>query len=237
MPEEIESKRLSDAKPEDRTEILEPLLGACFCFPVVSVIASGAFLDCGLPKDIFVPIGEQLKILQVGETPMVYVYRDKNTGRIAASSKLNKYLFDEAPENMREGDVVELLIYAKTAMGYKAVVQPDSWGLLYENEVFQALEPGQKVLGYIKKIRPDGRIDLALQKSGFQVVPDLSQKIMEHLKAAGGSCPFTDKTSPEEVYKLFGVSKKKFKMAVGNLYKHRQIVLEKTCIKLIHPVQ
>ncbi len=217
---------------EDRTEILEAHIGTCDHLEVVSVIDSGAFLYCGLSKDIFVPIGEQLNIMKVGERHTVYIYRDEKTGRVAASSRLNKYLFDEAPDDMRTGDTVDLLIYAKTDMGYKAIVNHDCWGLLYENEIFQALRPGQKIKGYIKKIRPDGRIDLSLQKPGYQGVPDLSQKILDHLKAEGGSCPFTDQTPPEEIYRLFGVSKKKFKMAVGNLYKRRLLIIEPGSMKL-----
>ena len=122
-------------------------------------------------------------------------------------------------------------------MAYKSVVNGDSWGVLYKNEVFQELSQGQKIKGYIKKIRPDGKIDLMLQKPGFQSVPDLSERIMNHLKAAGGSSPLTDQTPPEEIYKLFGVSKKKFKMALGSLYKKRMLVLEQGSIQLVRSLE
>lgn len=194
---------------EDKTGSLEPLVGKCDLFKVVSVIASGAFVACGLEKDLFVPIGEQLKIMKVGETHIIYVYRDEKTGRVAGSSRLNKYLYDDAPDGMMEGDEVDLMIYALTEMGYKAAINGDCWGLLYKNEVFKEMLPGQKMAGYIKKIRPDGRIDLSLLRAGYAAVPDLSGQILEYLKAAGGSALLTDKTPPEEIYRLFGVSKKK----------------------------
>ncbi len=233
MPEPTKPKGPSGVKPSEDTALLDPHVGTCDFFKVVSVIHSGAFLYCGLAKDIFVPIGEQLKIMKEGESHVVYVYRDEKTGRVAASSRLNKYVYDEAPDGMLEGDEVDLLIYTPTDMGYKAIINHDSWGLLYKNEIFQELQPGQKMRGYIKKIRPeDGRIDLSLQKPGYQSVPDLSEKILEHIKAAGGRCSITDKTPPEEIYRLFGVSKKKFKMAVGTLYKQEKVVIEPGGIKL-----
>ncbi len=233
MSELIRPKQPAETTAPDRTEALSALVGTCDVFKVVSVIPSGAFLYCGIEKDLFVPIGEQLKIMKEGETNLVYIYRDEKTGRIAGSSKLNKYLYDDAPEGMMEGDAVRLIIYTQTEMGYKAVVEHDSWGLLYKNEIFQDLAIGQKINGYIKKIRPDGRIDLCLQKPGYiSIVPDLSEKILAHLKAAGGRAAFTDKTPPEEIYRLFGVSKKKFKMAVGTLYKQRRLVIEPSGIKL-----
>lgn len=234
MSEKARPKTSTDVKGPDRTEVLDALVGTCDFWKVVSVIESGAFLYCGLSKDLFVPVGEQLKIMKKGESYIVYVYRDEKTGRIAGSSRLNKYLREEAFDGMKEGDAVGLLIYTKTDMGYKAVVNSVCWGLLYQNEIFQELRLGQKIKGYIRKKRPDGRIDLSLQQPGQQGVPDLSEKIMSHLKAAGGSSPLTDKTPSEEISRLFGVSKKKFKMAVGHLYKQRMLVIEQGSIRLIH---
>ena len=223
MAEQARSRESSGLKGPDKTEALHALVGLCDIFKVVSVIESGAFMDCGSSKDLFVPIGEQLKIMKKGESYIVYVYRDEKSGRVAGSSKLNKYLYDDHPDGMKEGDAAELLICFQTDMGYKAAVNSDCWGLLYKNEIFQELRLGQKIKGYIKKIRPDGRIDLCLQKPGYQGVPDLSEKIMSYLKAAGGCVPLTDKTPPDEIHRLYGVSKKKFKMAVGNLYKQRML--------------
>lgn len=211
---------------------LDALVGSCGVFSVVSLIESGAFVRVGQPKDLFVPIGEQLKLMKVGESHLIYVYRDEKTGRIAGSSRLNKYLYDDAPDGMLEGDEVDLIIYSTTDLGYKAVINSDCWGVIYKNEVFQDLKPGQKISGFIKKIREDGRIDLCLTRPGFQSVPDLSEKILAHLKAVGGRAALSDKTPPELIHSLFGVSKKKFKMAVGNLYKRRLLVLEPDGIQL-----
>jgi predicted RNA-binding protein (virulence factor B family) len=236
MSDVKEPKASPDPKLAERTEALNSLVGTCDFLKVISVIDSGAFMYCGMEKDLFVPIGEQLKIMKPGEWHVVFIYRDENTGRIAGSSKLNKYLYDDAPKEMIEGETAQLLICNQTEMGYKAVVNNDSWGVLYKNEIFQDLSIGQKIKGYIKKIRPDGRIDLSLQRTGYSgVVPDLAEKIMQHLQVEGGSASFTDKTPPEEIHRLFGVSKKKFKMAIGGLYKQKRIVIGPAGIKLAAP--
>jgi predicted RNA-binding protein (virulence factor B family) len=222
-------KRLS---PESQ-EGLDALVGKCDLLKVVSVIESGAFVHCGLDKDIFVPIGEQLPLMKKGESYVVYIYRDEKTGRVAASSRLNKYLYDDAHEDAREGDAVDLIICNQTALGYKAIVNNDFWGVLYSNEIFQKLEYGQKVEGYIRKIREDRRVDLCLQRPGYQGVVGISERILDHLKANNGVSPLTDKTPPEEIHRLFGVSKKKFKMAVGGLYKEKKVLIESTGIRLV----
>lgn len=233
MSDQMRSKSASSLKGQDRTGELEPMLGTCAFLEVVSVIDSGAFLACGLGKDLFVPNGEQQEPMIEGESYCVCIYRNEKTGFIAGSSRLNKRLYDEAPAGLREGDGVDLLIYMQTDMGYKAAINGDCWGLIYQNEIFQTLCPGQRLKGYVKKIREDGRIDLALHKPGYDSVPDLSEKILSYLKSSGGSSPITDKTPPEEIYRLFGVSKKKFKMAVGNLFKQRKLDILKTGISLM----
>ena len=222
---------------DKQEEALESLIGKCDLFKVKLVTEGGAFVNNGLTKDVFVPVKEQLKPIKQGELQLIYVYRDEQKGRITGSMMLNKYVYEDAPDHFKEGDAVDLLVYTQTDMGYKAVVNGDSWGVLYKNEVFQELKQGQKIKGYIKKIRPDGKIDLMLEKPGFQSVPDLSERIMNHLKAAGGSSPLTDETPPEEIYRLFGVSKKKFKMALGNLYKKRMLVLEQGSIQLVQSLK
>ena len=221
-------KILSPASKEG----LAALAGTCDYFKAVSVIPSGAFMFCGLDKDLFVPVGEQLQKMEVGHFYVVYIYRDEKTGRVAASSRLNKYLYDDAHEDARENDAVDLIICNETELGYKAVVNNDFWGVLYKNEIFQPLKYGQKIEGFIKKIREDRRVDLCLQPTGYAGVDSISEKIMKHLKSGGGACSLTDKTPPEEIHRLFGVSKKKFKMAVGGLYRQKQILIEPTGIKL-----
>ena len=211
---------------------MQAKIGTCAFCSVVSVVAIGAFLDWGFTKDLFVPASEQKERMQVGESVIVYIYRDGKTDRIAASTKLDKYL-DKSPAPFKEDDKVNLLIADQTDMGYKAIINGSHWGLLYKGEVFQALRYGQAIEGFIRKIRDDGKIDLYLQKGGPQNVDDLFVKIMAHLKSSGGFSPLSDKTPPETVYQIFGVSKKKFKMAIGMLYKKKLISIDDQGIKLI----
>jgi hypothetical protein len=188
---------------------------------VVAVNSVGAFLDWGLPKDLFLPYGEQSHPVRVGQDVVVHVGLDKS-GRIAASMRLGRYL-DKTPGELQEGQAVDLLIVAKTDLGFKAIINSQHTGVIYENEVFQPLEFGQFVSGFIKKIRPDGKIDLSLQRSGFGAAGDIAPQIMALLDEKGGFLAINDKTPAEEIYKLFGVSKKKYKMALGALYRERLI--------------
>ena len=139
---------------------------------------------------------------------------------------------ESEPAELREGQKVTLLIYSRIETGFVAVINDDRKGLLYKNEVFQPLKVGQEVDGFIKKIRPDNKIDLSLYKSGFRSIDTLSKKILEALQKQGGFMDVTDKTQPKIIANLFGVSKKSFKKAIGNLYKKRWIVIEKDGIRL-----
>lgn len=198
---------------------------------VVSTSPAGAFLDWGLPKDLLVPKKEQQVPMEEGRAYVVFVFLDHETNRIAASSKLNKYLGLQSP-NYQEGEEVDLLICEKTDLGYKAIVNNSQWGVLYENEVFQQLNPGQRLKGYIKTVREDLKIDLTLQKSGYKRVDEVSQRILEKIKDLGGSMAVTGKSPPDDIYSMFGVSKKTFKMAIGALYKKRLIVVSAEAISL-----
>ncbi len=199
---------------------------------VVSVTHIGAFLNWGLPKDLFVPFREQNVEMREGQSYFVRVYFDKISGRIAASSKLDKYL-DRTPAQGKDGDKVDLQIAAKTDLGYKAIINGTHWGMIFHNEVFQPLEQGQKVDGYIKQVRPDGKVDLTLQKVDANRFSSLADVIIKHLEEQGGFMPVTDKSPPEEIYKLFGVSKKAYKRAIGGLYKKRLITFENNGTKLV----
>ena len=198
---------------------------------VVAVNNFGAFLDWGLPKDLLVPFGEQQQRMKEGRLYLVYVYLDKTSRRIAASSKLKKFLAAQ-PTGFEKGQPVDLQIADKTDMGYKAIIDRIAWGVLYHNEVFQKLRQGQRIRGFIKNVRSDGKIDLCLQKPGYETVPDLSENIMAVIQAHGGFLDVTDKTSAERIYSLFGISKKTFKKAIGALYKAHRISLEKDGIAL-----
>ena len=191
---------------------------------VVSVNQTGAFLDWGLPKNLMVPFREQKQPMEEGRSYVVKVYVDKETNRIVASAKLDNFL-DNIPPEYEEGAEVELFIVSETDLGYKAIINGFHWGMLYRNEVFQKLNRGQKLTGYIKKVRTDGKIDLTLLKQGYEKVAPVAQKILEYIKQKGGFISFTDKTAPEIIYATFGVSKKVFKSAIGSLYRNGLIVI------------
>ena len=205
-------------------------VGQFACLEVVSLESVGAFLDWGLPKDLFLPFRERTRPVKVGQTVVVFVYLD-NTDRICASMRLDKYVNPE-PGPYKEGERVELFIAARTDLGFKAIINGNHWGMLYNNEIFQPLEHGQKLAGFIKKIRADGKIDLSLQDLNADPIKDLPEKILSLLKNKGGFLSVNDKTPAEEIYELFGVSKKKYKIALGGLYKKRLITVEDDGIRL-----
>jgi len=197
---------------------------------VISVGSAGAFLDWGIAKDLLVPFSEQDYELEENRYCLVKVYLDTQN-RIAATTYLNHYISDEA-RYLHEGDEVSLIIAGKTDLGFKAVVNENFWGVLYHNEVFQPLKEGQKLKGYIKKIREDQKIDLSLNKTGHTHVLPVTEQIIQRLKDNNGFLELSDKSSPEAINAAFGVSKKVFKHAIGTLYKQRRITLTKTSISL-----
>ncbi|EKD35036.1 MAG: hypothetical protein ACD_75C02081G0004 [uncultured bacterium] len=198
---------------------------------VVASSAAGAFMDWGLENDLFVPKSEQQDNMREGKSYVVYIFLSEKTNRITASSKLDKFL-DLQPPEYEEGEEVDLIVYAETDLGYSAVVNGSHAGMIYENEVFQKLSIGQRLRGYVKKIREDRKIDLRLQQTGYRAVDDISQTILNTIKGCGGMVAVSDKSPPEDIYALFGVSKKVFKKAIGGLYKKRLIVIDPDGIKL-----
>lgn len=204
-------------------------------FAVLKVIANsrfGAFLDWGLPKDLLVPFREQKATMGEGKSYLVYVFLDLQTNRIAATVKLDKYL-DNTPPEYEAGQEVDLIVVEETELGYKAIVNMEHWGMLYKNQVFKPLETGQKVKGYVQKVRDDEKIDLLLEKPGYEKVDAISQKILDQLKENKGFMAVSDKTSPEMIKALFGISKKNFKKALGGLYKKRMITFDSDGIRLV----
>lgn len=206
--------------------------GEFACLKAVAVNRIGAFLDWGLMKDLMVPFNEQNKKMEEGHWYVVYVYYDEESKRLVASAKVEEFL-DNEPLDYKEGQEVDLMIYSKSDLGYKAIVNNNHTGILYKNEVFRDIKTGEKLKGYIKKLRPDGKIDLSITKPGFQKVKDISEQIIDKLKEHKGFIPLGDKSPAEDIYNMFGVSKKAFKMAIGGLYKSRQIVIEDNGIRLI----
>lgn len=199
---------------------------------VVATSTAGAFLGWGLEDDLFVPKSQQQNSMRKGGSYVVFVFLSEKNNRITASSKLTKFLGQRPPE-YEEGEEVDLMVFAETDLGYSAVVNSSHVGMIYENEVFQKLEIGQRLRGYIKKVRDDLKIDLSLQQTGYERVDDISQKILNIIKDSGGAVVVTDKSPPEEIYALFEVSKKVFKKAIGALYKKKLIVIDSEGIKLV----
>ncbi|MDT8316848.1 MAG: S1-like domain-containing RNA-binding protein [bacterium] len=197
---------------------------------VVDVNPIGAFLDWGLAKDLFVPFREQKEKMLKGKSYVVFIYID-SSNRIAASSNLDRFA-DVDTSCFEDNQGVDLLICNQTDIGYKAVVNNSHLGVLYSNEIFQKIEIGDKLKGFIKKIRDDGKIDLCLERPGPAKVNDLSREIFNLLTKEEGFLSVTDKSPPEEIYSLFGVSKKTYKKAIGSLYKKRLINIEKDGIRL-----
>lgn len=198
---------------------------------VAAVSAAGAYLAWGLDHDLFVPNPEQRVPMEKSEFHVVFVFLDERTGRVTASSKLDRFLGLRSPE-YAEGAAVDLFVCEQTDLGYKAVVDNAHWGLIYKNEVLQALGPGQQLKGYIKSIRPDSKIDLRLQQSGTAGIDTTANSILEAIAGHGGYLAVSDKSPPEEIYAQFGVSKKRFKKAIGALYKRRLITFDTHGIRL-----
>jgi predicted RNA-binding protein (virulence factor B family) len=199
---------------------------------VVATSQFGAFLDWGLMKDLLVPFREQTVKMEKDRWYVVYVYLDHETGRIVASAKINRFLDNVSPQ-YQPGDEVDLLIAAHTDLGYKAVINNLHSGLLYDNQIFRKLNIGQQLKGYINKIREDDKIDLLLEKPGYDKTVSLSEQVLNVIKEAGGYLDVTDKTNPERIVQLFGMSKKNFKMALGALYREHIVSLEKEGVRIL----
>jgi len=187
----------------------------------------GAFLDWGLDKDLLVPYSEQRTPLQVGREYLVAIYLDRIHGRITATTKLDRHV-DNVPARYKLHEEVEITPVDPTDLGYKVIVNNSHWGVVYKNEMFKKLNRGEKQKGYIQKVREDGKIDILLNEPGHGKVSDFSQVLLSELNKHGGFMAVTDKTDPETISRLFGVSKKTFKSAVGQLFKKGIIDIVKT---------
>ncbi len=214
---------------------LEPYIhiGEFAYLNVNKVESYGAFLDWGLPKDLFVPVSQQRSLMVNDGYYLVYAYIDEQTDRIAATAKVHRHLQNEA-ESLEVGEEVDLLICDETDLGVSVIVNNKFWGLLFHNEIFQNLSEGQKTKGYVKSIREsDQKIDITLKKEGMEEVKDARSQIIEALHDAGGFLPLHDKSAPEAIYEELEMSKKVFKKAIGNLYKDKMIAIKKDGIHLL----
>ena len=221
----------SAGRPVATNQEPKAVVGEFAYLKVVDTSAVGAFLDWGLDKDVLVPFAEQHKPMEPGHSYLVYIYIGID-GRIIASSKIDKFLDDEKPHNFKPQQAVNLIIANSTELGYKAIINHSHWGVLYKNEVHQRLSFGQSVKGFIKRVRPDGRIDLSLQ--GGQETRDKYDKIiLNYLRKQNGFAPVHDKSDPQLISDLFGMSKGAFKRAIGGLYRQRIISIDKDGIRLL----
>lgn len=191
----------------------------------------GAFLNWGLMKDLFVPFSEQKMKMQVGKKYIIHAHLDDESYRIVASAKVDRYLSKEKAE-YQPGEEVNILIWQKTDLGFKAIIENKFGGLLYDSEIFQPLQTGVMLKAYVKQVREDGKIDLILQKPGFEKVDDFSKTLLEYIREHDGHTSLNDKSPADDIYETFGISKKTFKKAVGDLYKKHLIVLQEDGIRL-----
>ncbi len=192
----------------------------------------GAFMDWGLEKDLFVPFREQARPMREGNYYIVYMYIDEKTNRLVGSSKLNQFL-DNSSLTVKVGDEVDLIVTHITEAGINVIINEKHKGLMYQNEVFEDFRTGDRIIGYIKNIRPDGKIDVSRSKIGFEKVTDNASRIIEELQYNNGFLGLNDKSHPDEIKTVLGMSKKTFKQIIGVLYKERKILIKEDGIHLL----
>jgi hypothetical protein len=200
----------------------------------VAVTGVGAFLDWGLPKDLLVPFREQKIRMDIGKHYIVYVLIDEHTGRLIATTRIARHM-DRTPPDFNLEQEVDLIIFGKTDLGYKAIINGTHSGLIFANEVFQDLQPGEALKGYITALRPDGKINLSLHPAGRAKVDGLEGQILAELTARGGFWSLGDHSTAEEIHSELGVSKRTFKQATGALFRKQKISIQKNGIRLLGP--
>ncbi len=223
----------SEDRPVATTE--QPLaeVGDFAYLKVVDVNPVGAFLDWGLSKDLLVPFAEQRNEnrMQEGRSYVVYIYEENASDRIIGSARLERHVASQ-PNYIKNGDQVDLLICERTNLGFKAIANNHCLGMIFNSDVIGRPRIGDKLKGYVKNIRPDGKLDLRLQPSGEGKIDKLAEQILASLKKEGGFLPLSDKSSPEAIYQRFNASKRAYKQSIGSLYKQRLISIEKDGIHL-----
>jgi predicted RNA-binding protein (virulence factor B family) len=207
-------------------------LGDVALLKIAQINDTGAFLDWGLDKELLLPYAEHMGEITAGKKALVKIYLDKSY-RIVASMKLDEFIEDTAP-HLSRGQRFDVIVAGKTELGYKAVIDNEYWGLLYDSDLIRTLRKGETLTAYVKKVRDDGRIDLSIQPINIGG-NDIAAKIIAQLEANDGFLAVGDKSPPEAIYSLFGVSKKIFKQAIGRLYKQKRIGIEGQGIRLLKP--
>ena len=208
------------------------ILGDIVKLKVVSTNQQGAFLDWGLMKDLFVPKSKQVNFMRVNGEYIVKIVMDAQTGRLLGTEKIDPFLSND-PLTVKEKEVVKLLVYRRSDLGYVVIINNLHVGLLHFNEVYRTIEIGDQFEGFVKNILPENKINVAAGKPGYNRVEDESDKVLRLLAENDGYLPYYDKSSPEEIYSFFGMSKKTFKMTTGKLYKMRKLIFTETGIKLM----
>jgi uncharacterized protein len=209
------------------------VVGDIAALKVVAITNQGAFMDWGLMKDLFVPVSQQLSSMRLGGKYLVKLYLDKQTGRVAATEKIDNQISNDIL-TVKEGEKVKLQVYRESDIGYVVIVNQVHQGLVYKNEVFTHLHIGQMIdEGFVKKIREDNKLDIGIGKQGVEKLDDDQVKLIQLLKLHKGFLPYHDKSSPEDIYAFFGISKKAFKMNIGILYKAKKITIEEGGIRLM----
>ena len=222
----------SEDRPVATTRVPKAVPGEFAALEVLAVTPVGAFLDWGLAKDLLLPFGEQKTSPRVGHRIVVRVAVDEETGRIVASQRLGRYL-DQSRPSVIAGDTVDAMVYARTELGFKVVVNGRHGGLLYKNEVFRQLRPGERLTAYVSLVRPDGKMDLSIYPPGRGKIHDLEGKLLEYLKDHGGFTHLNDHSPADAIHEALGVSKKSFKQAVGALYRKKLVEVDESGIRLV----
>lgn len=223
--------RDSEDRPVAVTDRPYALAGEVAPMKVADKTIKGVFLDWGVPKDLFVPMSNQLYRMEIGKTYVVGVYTDNVTGRVVGTTRLNGFV-DNTDITVRENEEVDVLVALRLEAGYRVVVNGRHWGVIYDNQVFRPVGIGDRLRGYVSRITEDGRIDILLQKPGYGQVEDSSQELLRLLRERGGTLPLNDKSSPEEIHRGTGMSKKVFKKSVGKLLKEGTVRLDEDGIAL-----
>lgn len=207
-------------------------IGQFACLEVVSATGIGAFLDWGLEKDLFVPFKEQHRKLVEGEHTVAYLYRDEVTDRLLASTKISKWL-EKTEVNLLYNTPVDLLCFEETEIGFRVIINQKHQGIIYKNEVFQRIEIGDQLKGYVRLVRENGHVDVSLTPMGHKKVGTLSETLLNAISSAGGFLPLHDKSDANLIQSKLGMSKKAFKQTVGVLYKAKEIIIEENGIRKV----
>lgn len=222
----------NEERPVATTLVPKAKVGDFAFLEVAWVNQYGAFLDWGLMKDLFCPFREQKMKMEKGKGYIVHVHTDDESYRIVASAKVERYLDDTFPK-YKKGEEVDLLVWQKTELGFKVIINNRHGGLVYHSQVFKDIHTGDRMKGYIDNVRADGKIDVTLQPTGKRQTKEFGETLLQYLKDNGGTCDLGDKSAAEDIYSRFSVSKKTFKKAVGDLYKQRIITISEDGIKLV----